>query len=84
MTFELSPKEEQVLWDDITVGEDGVPRRRDIKYKVLRPERAQCARGNTRTLGSAVEGCPGGRMGGVEGRVPEHRESFVVVLFWGF
>lgn len=26
MTFELSPKEKYVLWDDMTVGEEDVPR----------------------------------------------------------
>lgn len=54
VTFELSSEEKQALCDDMTVGAEGVPRRGDMKYKVLRPERAHRARGNTRNLGSAV------------------------------
>lgn len=50
VTFELSPKEEQVLWDGIRV-EESVPRRRDIKNRVLRPERAECAQVYTRNWG---------------------------------
>lgn len=40
VTFELSPKEGQVLWDDMAVGEETVPRRGDTKNQILRPERA--------------------------------------------
>lgn len=77
VTFEVSPKEKQVVWDYMTVGEDMVPRRGDIKYKVLRPERAKGAQENTKNLGSAVARVSGlgGRRESMEGRVPGH-ESF--------
>lgn len=39
-TFEVSPEGKQVPWGSMPVGEDVVPRRGDIKHKVLRPQRA--------------------------------------------
>ena len=44
VTFELSSKEKQVVWDDVTGGEEDVSRRGDVKYKVLSPEGAHRAR----------------------------------------
>lgn len=65
VTFEPSPKEEHVLWD-----EDSGPRKGDIKSQVLRLDRAECAQGNTRNWAWAVERVSG-HVVGVAGRVPE-------------
>lgn len=43
----------------MAVGEEDVPRRRGIKHKVLSLESALCTQGNTKNLGSAVEGASG-------------------------